>query len=457
MFLKIILKNLFHKPLGTTLSVTLLGLSTGIISMLLLLQHQLEQKFENDLRDIDLVVGAKGSPLQLVLSAVYHVDAPTGNIPAEEVEKIRKMRSVAQVIPLAYGDSYQRFRILGTDTSYINKYSGTLQEGRFFEKTLEVVLGATVAKQTGLGMGETFFGTHGEAEEGEKHENAGYTVVGILNETNSVLDNLLITNLASVWSVHEHEDHNESMANTASAGAATRAAPTPAGHDHADTAPGHNSAGHDHAHDAPAPAPIRAGLVPAPPSNGANPASPTPDPHEITAALIKARSTMAIMTLPRMLNETTNLQATIPALEINRLMKLLGIGVATLQALALGIMFISGFSVFIALYNRLRERRYELALLRSLGCSRLRLFGLLISEGLLLALAGFVGGLLLSRLGLWLLNSTAAQDFHLVFRYDFIAAEWVLLAVTLLVGLLAALIPAAKAFRMNLSTALADA
>lgn len=117
-------------------------------------------------------------------------------------------------------------------------------------------------------------------------------------------------------------------------------------------------------------------------------------PHEITAALVKARSTMAVMTLPRMLNETTNMQATIPALEINRLMKMLGIGVATLQALALGIMLISGFSVFIALYNRLRERRYELALLRSLGCSRFRLFAMLIAEGVFLALAGFAGGVL---------------------------------------------------------------
>jgi putative ABC transport system permease protein len=429
MFFKIIFKNLFHKPLGTTLSVALLGLSTGIISLLLLLQHQLQQKFENDLRGIDLVVGAKGSPLQLVLSAVYHVDAPTGNIPMEEVEKIGKMRSVAQVIPLAYGDSYQRFRILGTDTSYIGKYNGSLREGRFFEKELEVVLGAAVAKQTGLSLGQTFFGTHGEAEEGEKHENAGYTVVGILNESNSVLDNLLITNLASVWSVHEHTDHGE---NATGASPATSPAPEAAGHDHDHADHAHADA--DHAHTA-----------------------EPEEPREITAALIKARSTMATMTLPRMLNETTNLQATIPALEIDRLMKLMGIGVSTLQALALGIMFISGFSVFIALYNRLRERRYELALLRSLGCSRLRLFGLLLSEGLLLALAGFAAGILLSRLGLWLLNSTAAQDFHLIFRYDFIGAEWVLLGVALLVGLFAALIPAAKAFRMDLSTALADA
>ena len=407
MLLKIILKNLFHKPLGTTLSVALLSLSTGIISLLLLLQNQLEQKFENDLRDIDLVVGAKGSPLQLVLSAVYHVDAPTGNIPMAEVDKIRQLRSVQQVIPLAYGDAYQRFRILGTDTSYIGKYSGTLREGRYFKQNMEAVVGATVANQTGLRLGQTFFGTHGEAEEGEKHDQAGYQVVGILKESNSVLDNHILTNIASVWTVHEHHETDDGEH-----------------HDH-----------HDH-HDE---------------------ATVVTMPHEITAALVKARSTMAVMTLPRMLNETTNLQATIPALEINRLMKLLGIGVATLQALAIGIMLISGFSVFIALYNRLRERRYELALMRSLGCSRLRLFGMLIAEGLLLALAGFAGGVLLSRTALYLLNCTAAQDFHLVFRYNFIPAEGLLLLVALLVGLMAALIPASKAFRMDLSTALADA
>ncbi len=376
------------------MSVALLALSTGIISLLLLLQHQLEQKFENDLRDIDLVVGAKGSPLQLVLSAVYHVDAPTGNIPETAVEQLRQLRSVKQVIPMAYGDSYQRFRILGTDTSYLNKYGATLQEGRFFLGDLEVVVGAAVAKQTGLSVGQAFFGTHGESEEGEKHELEGYKVVGVLHESNSVLDNLLLTNIASVWRVHGGDDDHQ-----------------------------------------------------------------VPDslPHEITAALVKARSAMAVMTLPRMLNETTNLQATIPALEINRLMKLLGIGVATLQALAVGIMLISGFSVFIALYNRLRERRYELALMRSLGCSRLRLFWLLIAEGMLLAFAGYVSGVVLSRFAIWLLNNSAAQDIHLVFRYTFIPLEGGLLALTLFVGLLASLIPAATAFRMDLSTALADA
>jgi len=151
------------------------------------------------------------------------------------------------------------------------------------------------------------------------------------------------------------------------------------------------------------------------------------------------------------------MQAASPALEINRLMKMMGIGVTALQTLALGIMLISGFSVFIALYNRLRERKYELALMRSMGCSRARLFWMLLSEGMLLALTGFAGGLLLSRFGLWILNTGAAREFHFVFSYEPVQGEWWLLATTVLVGALAALVPAVSAFRMNLSRALADA
>jgi putative ABC transport system permease protein len=398
MLLKIIYRNLAHKPLGAALSIALLALSTGIISMLLLLQTQLQQKFERDLKDIDLVVGAKGSPLQLVLSAVYHVDAPTGNIPLEEVEKLRKMRSISGITPLAYGDSYQRFRILGTDSTFVSRYGGKLKSGRLFGQPLEAVVGATVAENTKLQVGQTFFSTHGDAEEGERHDHAGYVVTGILERSNTVLDNLLLTDVASVWNIHEE---------------------------------GHEEHGHVHEQDT-----IH---------------------REITAALVKARSVHSAMTLPMMINESTGMQAASPALEINRLMKMLGIGVTALQTLALGIMLISGFSVFIALYNRLRERKYELALMRSMGCSRLRLFWMLLSEGMLLAVTGFACGLMLSRLGLWMLNTSAASEFHFVFRYEPVQAELWLLGITVLVGALAALVPAISAFRMNLSRALADA
>jgi len=162
------------------------------------------------------------------------------------------------------------------------------------------------------------------------------------------------------------------------------------------------------------------------------------------------------MMLPRIINQTTNMQAAVPTLEMNRLLNLMGIGIQTMQGIAAAIMLISGFSVFIALYNRLRQRRYEHALIRSMGGSRGALLWLTLAEGWALALAGFVLGLLLSRLGLMLLNGYAGKNFHFQFGYQIISAEWVLLAVTLLVGTLAALLPAVKAFRLNISQTLAQ-
>jgi putative ABC transport system permease protein len=416
MLIKIIVKNILHKPLSTVLSIALLALSSGIIALLLLLQQQLEKKFENDLKDIDIVVGAKGSPLQLVLSAVYHVDAPTGNIKRSDLDKIRQSPLIAQVIPMAYGDSYKGFRILGTDSNYLHKYKAICREGHMFHTKMEAVLGSAVAQSAGLKLGGTFFGTHGQAQEGEIHEGHAYTVTGILESTGTVLDNLILTNVESVWAIHDADGHE-------------------AGHAHEEAH--HEDHGHEH-HD------------------HGEAAESDQDP-ELTAVLLKCKSPMGTLMLPRMINETTAMQAAIPALEINRLFKLMGVGVATMQALALAIMLISGFSVFIALYNRLKERRYELALLRAMGCGRWQLFFLLILEGLLLALLGFLGGILLSRLGIWGLNRGAAQDFHHAFSYNWVQPEGWLLLVTLGVGLLAALIPALKAFNMNLSTTLADA
>ncbi|MGD1842068.1 MAG: hypothetical protein ACFB0B_14410 [Thermonemataceae bacterium] len=122
MLIKIAWKNMTYKPLNTILCIGLLMFGVSIISLLLLIQHQLEQKFKRDLQNIDLVMGAKGSPLQLVLSAVYHLDAPTGNIKLAEAQKMMNSPMVQAAIPLAYGDSYRGYRILGTTTGYLEKY-----------------------------------------------------------------------------------------------------------------------------------------------------------------------------------------------------------------------------------------------------------------------------------------------------------------------------------------------
>jgi len=417
MIIKIIFRNLLYKPSRTVLSMVLLMFGTGIISMLLLLNYQVECKFNNDLRDIDLVVGAKGSPLQLVLSAIYHVDAPTGNIRLAEADKLLKHPFVGKAVPLAFGDSYETFRIVGTDTGYLGLYGASLQQGQIFNHPLDAVLGAGVAKVTGLKIGDTFAGTHGMGAAGHVHEEFRYRVTGILAPTHTVADHLILTTIATVWKIHAHHPgEQEGVAHTGHTAVQQHETATPS-----------EEALHEH-----------------------------PPEEEITALLIKFRSPMGLIALPRMINETTDMQAVSPVLEMKRLLGLLGIGITTIQAIALAIMLIAGLSILTALYSRLIERKYELALARAMGASRLQLFFIILSEGMLLVIMGFIGGIVLGRVGLLLLEQGSGNTMHMQLVYfGFIPEEFYLLLITLGIGFLSALLPALRVFRINISKTLA--
>jgi putative ABC transport system permease protein len=419
MIAKLIYRNLVHKPLNGLLSLALLTLSVAIISLLLVTGRQISEKLDNDLRDIDMVVGAKGSPLQLVLSAIYHVDAPTGNISKAEADKLSRNPMIEKAIPLAYGDSYKGYRILGTTHPYIEMYNAGIASGRLNEKTMEAVLGADVAKRTGLKAGDTFYGTHGEDTRGEVHETEAYSITGVLKPTNTVIDQLILTDINSVWHIHD-EAHGE-------------------GKQEEDQV--HEDHDHGHEHDS---------------DSDPDHAELKETEHEITALLLKFRSPMAIMMLPRTINEETNMQAAVPSLEINRLLNLMGIGISALQGIAMAIMLIAGLSVFISLYNRLKERQFEHALMRTMGTGRATIFGLLLAEGLILAVVGFAVGILLCRIGLFLLNKIAASDFRFSFDYAWVTQEWWLFGITLLIGIFAAALPAIKAYRLNIAKTLSD-
>ncbi len=177
---------------------------------------------------------------------------------------------------------------------------------------------------------------------------------------------------------------------------------------------------------------------------------------DITAVLLQYKTKMAVVNMPRIINEQTNMQAVLPALEINRLFYMLGVGATTLKLIAGGIMLMAGFSVFFVLYSRLRERKHELALMRSVGYRPEHLFGLLLLEGFLLATIGYVLGWLLSRVGLYFINRQAESDFNLQFGFEYVTGEGWLLLLTFLVGIIAALLPAWQAMRMDVSVALSE-
>lgn len=404
---------MWYKPLNTILSIILLTASVAIISLLILLQKQFEKQFSSNIDGVDLVVGAKGSPMQLILSSVYQMDAPTGNINYAAAKVWMKHPFVKTAIPLAFGDNYRGFKIVGTTEEYLIKYNSEITSGKLFSKNFEVVLGHEVAQKMKMKVGDTFFSSHGDAEQGETHEDHPYKVVGIASATGNVIDNLILSNIESVWEIHNHEEE-------------TAAIP----HDHSDEA---------HSHD----------------ENTQGVAAN----QEITAVLIKLKNKMGFVLWPRLIAQNTDMQAASPAIEVNRLFSLFGIGMDALQYLAYGIMLISGISIFIALYNTLKERKYEFALMRVSGAKRSQLLTLVLIESMLLCLIGFVFGTIIGRLGLYLISASTEESYKMAFDpLEFaVKEEGILFLTTIFVGCIAALIPAIKAYRLNISKTLAHA
>lgn len=408
---KVAWKNLVSNPFNTILSLLLMTFGVGIISLILLLNNQIEQQFQNNIRGVDMVIGAKGSPLQLILASLYHVDNPTGNISYQEANKLTKHPLVDFTIPLSYGDSYNGFRIVGTTHEYINLYNANLDKGKLWKKSMEVVIGSEVAEFNSLDIGDTFYGTHGLNGDGHIHDDKDYQVVGILNRTNTTIDKLITTDLASVWEVHDH-DHDDDCS-----------------HDH----------DHKHDNECKHDLDISAELM-------------------ITSMLVKFKNPAGFIQLPRTVNETTSLQAAMPVFEINRLTNLIGFGAQTINFIALIIMMVSGLSIFISLYNSLKKRRYELALMRVHGATKLQLIKLVLLEGLFLSFVGTIFGLLISRLSLFLISlfitqSQSINNIDLVLISD----ELWLFLTALCIGFFASLAPSFLTYRMNIPKILSNA
>ncbi len=433
-------RNLLSNPLNTVLSLLLMTFGVGVISLLLLLNNQIEQQLQSNLRGIDMVVGAKGSPLQLILSSIYHVDNPTGNILYKEANKLNENPLVDFTIPLSFGDSYNGYRIVGTTHQYPELYEVSLKDGKLWSRSLEVVLGSTVAEIHQLQIGDTFYGTHGLVEGGHVHDDYAYEVVGILNPSYSTLDQLILTNTESVWRVHNHEtiednhDHHDCDHD----------------HDHDHQNCDHEHHDHDHQNCDHEHHPEHSELV--------TENFSIPDDAMITALLVKFKSPVGFIQLPRKVNETTNLQAAVPALEISRLTSLLGFGVQTINTIAFIIIIVSGLSIFISLYNSLKKRRYELALMRVHGATKWQLVKLVLQEGLILSILGAIFGLLISRITLFSMSLFVEHKYAVnSFQFNLIAEELWLFPIVLLIGLVASLIPTIHTYNINIPKTLSNA
>lgn len=469
--LKLAWKNIIHNPLNLLLSVILFGLGIGLINFLILFNTQLKNKFDSNLAGIDLVIGAKGSPLQMILSSMYHVDAPTGNVKVSEVKAFLNPRHplIKAAVPLSLGDNYKSYRIVGTTDSLMSFYNATLQEGKFYDRDLEVVIGRAVADDTGLKLGDKFKSSHGfNDDEDLAHDHAAFVVTGVLHGTGSVIDQLILTNPSTVWNVHDHsddgptiveeEDHSEDDHDDHDHDGDGKPDHTAEEHNHShddhdhdgdghpDHAPG-DHAGHDHSTHTQGPlARTNAELL------------QFPD-KEITTLLIKFknRTNFQALSMPRSINENTDMQAASPAIEINRLYSMIGSGRQMLEWLAILIGIISAISIFLVLLKSMRERKYELALIRVMGGSRSSLYSLITIEGMIMTAIGFFVGFMLSHIGMEILAGSLKSSYKYSFTgWHFMKEEWILLAISLLIGVVASMIPAISSANMDIHKTLND-
>ena len=384
-------RYLWSRPLATSLNLLLLTLGLAAITFLTLASYQVTKAFDRDLAGIDVVVGAKGSPMQLILSGVFHIDAPTGNVPLAAVKELEANPLVAKIIPISLGDNFRGFRIVGTTHDYVAHYSAKLAVGALWAQPMQAVVGSRAARQIGLKVGDSFTGVHGLGESGDAHGQTPYRVVGVLAASGSVLDRLILTSTESVWKVHE-----------------------------TDTA------------------------------LDAEDQKILEQDRELTLALIQYKSPLSAVTFPRFVNSATEMQAAAPALEITRLLTMLGVGTDVLKALSGVLLLTAGLSVFIALWSAVRERRADLALLRMLGAPPRKIAGLLLCEALWLALLACLLGLAAGQ-GLMALLALALQLDKSVLLGIFVWPMELVLVPVLALGVAwgASLLPAWEAYRVS--------
>ncbi len=394
------------------LNTVLFGLGVGIIVFLMIAQKQLAGNLTSSGKGIDLVVGAKGSPMQLILSSIYQIDYPTGNISLLEAEQLTKNRFVKKAVPLALGDAYNGVRIVGTTAGYLELYNADISDGKAWSGEMEVCLGSAAAEKLGMKLGDEFVGQHGLANGGYDHDEHGkFKVVGILAETGAIIDQLILTNIQAVWMVHE-EEHNEVEVLAADS----------------DTI-------------------LLSKLIPSVNLNSED------STREITSLLVQYRSPMGAMQLPRYINQKTNMQAASPTFEMARLLTLVGVGVDVFEGFAYIILCVALLSVLMAIYNALKDRKHDLAVMRALGASKSLLFRSIISEGMMIAFLGTVLGLIFGHAmiaGVASYMQNASNFSGAVFYLE----EVIVVILGTLVGVLVAVVPAYSLYRVDVSKTL---
>ena len=373
------------------MSIFLMILGVTIITLSVLVNQITKNTFTKNNPNLDVVVGAKGSPLQLVLSSIHHIDIPTGNISYKNAKKIMKHPAIKFGVPISLGDNFQNYRIVGTDKKFLKLYDAELEIGSMWEKPMQSVIGSNVANFTQLKIDKFFVGSHGLIDTGDIHSEQPYKVVGILKKTGTILDNLIITSLDSVWNLHSNQ--NDILKNS--------------------------------------------------------------DSLEVTALLLKYKNKTSVFSFPRLINKNTSMQAASPNLEISKLFKLTGEAHKIINYLSIIIVSLSFAGILFTLLNNINERKYDLAILRTLGFTRERIFSIILIEGMTISILGsfiglILGGIVYKCIEFFSLLGRNIVTGQLNFIYEILTIWFVIL----IISFLTCLIPGIKVYKQNIRNTL---
>lgn len=428
-FFEILLKFLRQRFVSSSFTALSVAVGVALVAGILTLRLESEKAFSQKDTGFELIVGAKGSPLQLVLNTMYHLGTPVGNFPLEVYEKLSKDRRVKFMLPMVFGDNVGGFKVIGTSPDIFTRFEYKkdqkieLSLGKGFTQNHEIVLGAMVAQTLNLKVGDSVSVRHGLQEQAPgAHDHGKMVVVGILQPTRTAIDKGVFCTMYTVWDVHYHEykeaqEAAEAVMNAEQKASADSTAHSEEHHDHGE---------HEHA-------------IPA-------------EFTSITSVAVKLKSPVFFEAFTRSVNEGTSAQAAMPIREIMGLFEIVG----SINGLLLGISYlviiIGAISIFVALYNSLAERRREIAILRSLGARRRTIFALIISEAIVIGGLGGVMGIILARAALYLGKTTLAQqiggnlEFAALYGFDAL-----LLAGVIILSAAVSLLPAIKAYRTDVA------
>ncbi len=404
-------KSLWNRRLTSALVVFAIALSVILLLGVERLRTQTRASFAHTLSDTDLIVGARGSPINLLLYSVFRIGDPTNNVDWSSYRTLAADPQVAWTVPLTLGDSHRGFRVLGTDRSYFAHYHYgrhqplQLAEGREFEDLFDAVLGAEVAEQLGYQLGQSIVLAHGAGEVSfALHQDKPFRVVGILARTGTPVDRTVHVSLAGIEAIHADWQSG---------------APLPGVHL--------------------SPEQVRQLDL---------------TPKTITAFLVGLKSKTAIFKMQRQINEfaAEPLLAILPGLTLQQLWSLMSLAENALLVVS-GLVVLVSFTVMLAaLLTGLNERRREMAILRAVGARPWQIFALVLGESLTLALAGAAGGLALLQGALLLAGSLLEARLGLtIAAWPPSVHELSLLAIVLACGLGAGLFPAWRAYRYSVA------